>query len=344
LIVRESVMNPPPWHAQPRFALGHFPTPLEPLPRLTRELGGPRIWVKRDDCTGLASGGNKTRKLEFLIGDALAAGADTVVTFGAVQSNHARQTAAACAKAGLACHQVLSRSVSRPNPDYETNGNVLLGRLLGAQQHLCAPDAAEAYATNLLADLQSQGRKTYVIPAGGSNALGALGYAQCAVELVEQARRQGFELQFVMHASSSAGTQAGLLYGLQSQRADAAVVGINVYHPHPDALIQRVGKLHADMTSAYGGADRASPRINVNHAYIGEGYGQPSVECLDAIRMAAKLEGMLFDPVYSGKALAALIDQITLGNLNEYGDVVLIHTGGSPALYVYEHAFIQNGS
>jgi len=329
-----------PWDALPRFALGHWPTPLEPLPRLSAELGGPKVWLKRDDCSGLATGGNKTRKLEYLLGDAVASGADSVVTFGAVQSNHTRQTAAACAKAGLMCHQILTRTVQKTGAGYETGGNVLLSKVLGAQQHIVAPTDAKAYSMALVEDLQAKGNTAYVIPAGGSNALGAVGYAQCAQELCEQAQEHGFELEYVMHASASAGTQAGLLFGLQHLQAETQVLGVNVYHPDPAALSTRVEQLVRKMNDTYAPSTQlVAQAANVNHAYIGPGYGQPSAQCLDAIRTVARLEGILFDPVYSGKALAALIDQVTLGNLSGHKDVVLIHTGGSPALYVYEDAF-----
>lgn len=333
-------MSNPLWRDLPRFELGHWPTPLEPLDRLSEELGGPRIWVKRDDCSGLAFGGNKTRKLEFLIGDALAKGADTVVTFGAVQSNHARQTAAACAKAGLSCHQVLSRQVSSSDADYESGGNIMLGHLLHAEQHFVAPEDATQYSKNLLAELKQNGRQTYVVPAGGSNALGALGYAVCAQELQQQTRQAGIELAHVIHASSSAGTQAGLLFGFDQLGISAEVMGINVYHPDPANLHARVQTLVEEMTTLY--ADKQSntpPVVNVNHAYIGEGYGQPTEACVEAIRLVASLEGLLFDPVYSGKALAAMIDQVTLGNFRDAEDVLLIHTGGTPVLHVYRQQF-----
>ena len=331
------------WNDLPRFKLGHWPTPLEPLPRLSKELGGPNIWVKRDDCTGLAFGGNKTRKLEFLIGDALARGTDTVVTFGAVQSNHARQTAAACAKAGLVCHQVLSRQVHSSNPDYESGGNVMLGNLLHAEQHLVAPEDAAQYSKNLLKELKQAGCQTYVVPAGGSNALGALGYAICAQELAQQADQADIALAHIVHASSSAGTQAGLLFGLGQLGIRAEVLGINVYHPDPASLQSRVQDLLDEMSTLY--ADKqpnTDAQVRVNHAYIGEGYGQPTQACLDAIALVASLEGLLFDPVYSGKALAAMIDQVTLGNFDDARDVVLIHTGGTPVLPVYRQQLYVN--
>ena len=332
-------MSQLPWHQQPCLQLGHWPTPLEPLRNLSAELGGPTIWVKRDDCTGLAVGGNKTRKLEYLMGDALARGADTVVTFGAVQSNHARQTAAACAKAGLTCHQILSRSVANDNPGYESNGNVLLGNLLGAKQHIVDVEDTRDLTRSLLADLKAAGHEPYIIPAGGSNAQGALGYARCAEELQQQCMELGINLDCVVHASSSAGTQAGLLYGLAQLGCQPRVLGINVYHDDPGQLQQRVAALLEDLQQEFGHAESAPPAVEVNHAYLGDGYGQPTAQCLSAIRMAASLEGLLFDPVYSGKALAAMIDQVTLGNLQKFDDVILIHTGGSPALYVYEQAF-----
>lgn len=333
-----------PWHQQDHIPLGHWPTPLEPLRRLSRELGGPTIWVKRDDCTGLAVGGNKTRKLEFLLGEALQQGADTVVTFGAVQSNHARQTAAACAKAGLACHQVLSRTVASAHPAYESNGNVLLGNLLGAQQHLVDAEQTKVFTSELLQHLRNTGHTPYVIPAGGSNALGALGYARCAEELQQQCAAAGIDLGYVVHASSSAGTQAGLLYGLAHLGCDTEVLGINVYHEDPTTLQQRIIDLLDKMAARFGKATWDVAKVQVNHAYFGAGYGQPTAECLAAIRMAASLEGLLFDPVYSGKALAAIIDQVTLGNLNHHDDVILIHTGGSPALYVYDQVLTSAAS
>ncbi len=333
-------MSTKPWHDHSRFTLGHWPTPLEPLRRLSEELGGPTIWVKRDDCTGLAIGGNKTRKLEYLLGAALAAGADTVMTFGAVQSNHARQTAAACAKAGLQCHLVLSKQVTSSDPAYETGGNVLLGKLLGAHQHLVDPEQISDYTKHLRTQLHDAGKQTYLIPAGGSNAVGALGYALCAEELQQQSQQHGINLTKVIHASSSAGTQAGLVFGFQQLSLPVDVLGINVYHSDPAQLEQRVRELLQEMSDSYNGAPSSDPqKVYVNHAYIGDGYGQPTIECLDAIKMAAGLEGLLFDPVYSGKALAATIDQITVGAFSGVSDVVLIHTGGTPALNVYSQAF-----
>ncbi len=325
-----------PWSDLPRYQLGHWPTPLQHLKKLTAELQGPNIWIKRDDCTGLALGGNKTRKLEFLIADALAKNCDTVITFGALQSNHARQTAAACAAAGLACHQILTRSVASDHPDYESSGNVLLGSLLGATAHIVELQDAKSFSTALIADLENQGKHPYLIPAGGSSPLGALGYGTCAEELAQQCADQKINPGVLVHASSSAGTQAGLLFGLPAVDMHWRVMGINVYHEDPDRLRSNIDTLCTTMQASFEIVGPHLP-IEVNHAYFGQGYGIPTQECLDAIRTMARLEGILFDPVYSGKALAALIDQITLGNFDEYEDVVLLHTGGTPALWVYDH-------
>jgi L-cysteate sulfo-lyase len=325
-----------PWADLPRYQLGHWPTPLQHLKKLTAELQGPNIWIKRDDCTGLALGGNKTRKLEFLIADALAKNCDTVITFGALQSNHARQTAAACAAAGLDCHQILTRSVASDHPDYERSGNVLLGNLLGATAHIVELKDAKSFSAALVADLEKQGKHPYSIPAGGSSPLGALGYGTCAEELAQQCDEHKIKPGVLVHASSSAGTQAGLLFGLPAVEMRCRVMGINVYHEDPDRLRNTIDKLCIAMQARFEIEGPHLP-IEVNHAYFGEGYGIPTQECLDAIRTMARLEGILFDPVYSGKALAALIDQVTLGNFDEYDDVVLLHTGGTPALWVYDH-------
>ena len=325
---------------QPRIDLGQSPTPLEPLDRLSEELGGPRIWLKRDDCTGLATGGNKTRKLEYLMADALAQEADCIVTYGAVQSNHARQTAAACAKLGLPCHLILSERVPWPYDSYARQGNMLLDRLLGAQIHVCSLDDVAAKRKAVLADLADQGKKVYDIPAGGSSEIGALGYTRCLAELIAQCRDQSINTDLIVHASASAGTQSGLVFGKSLFAMPGRILGINVFHPDPQTLKDRVSNLVQSMTERWPGAALAEAfEVNVNHAYFGEGYGLPTRACIKAIRMAAQMEGLLFDPVYSGKALAALIDQINLGNFSHLNDVVLIHTGGSASLGAYIDAF-----
>lgn len=320
---------------QPRTHLAHLPTPLEKLPRLSEELSGPTIWLKRDDCTGLGLGGNKTRKLEYLLGEAISAGRDTVVTFGAMQSNHCRQTAAACARLGLACHLVLTDQVSSSDDRYHSGGNVLLDRLFGATLHVVSAGDRDTVRA-VLNDLQEKTR-LYVIPAGGSNATGALGYARCAWEIIEQCQQAAFTPDLIAHASSSAGTQAGLLWGLERMNANVQLLGFNVYHEDPDSLIQNIKAIIDDLDTQHQTKTKSPPEVN--HAYLGPGYGQISDETIAAIRLAATLEGIVFDPVYSGKALAGLIDQINIGIYSKQDHVVLIHTGGAPALNVYQASF-----
>ena len=331
----------------PRATLGFWPTPLTFLQKLSEELQGPRIWLKRDDCSGLATGGNKTRKLEYLLGAAKAQGADAVVTFGALQSNHARQTAAAAAVAGLPCHLLLSRQVPRKSKTYETQGNRLFNRIFHAQTEAFDADDQDGLR-NALQELRAQYGKLFVIPAGGSNAIGALGYVQAAAEIQTQCQAQNIALSHVLHASSSAGTQAGLIAGFQALHLEQdgapetapKVIGFNVYHPDPATLTSRIGALLEDLHSAYPWLPKvASQAIQVNHAYLGEGYGLPSDETLEAIRMVAQMEGILFDPVYSGKALAGMIDQISVGAFRDAEDVVFIHTGGVQALNAYSELF-----
>ena len=325
---------------QCKVPLMHGPTPLEPMDRLSEELGGPRIWLKRDDCTGLASGGNKTRKLEFLMAEATEQNADTVITYGAVQSNHARQTAAACAKLGLSCHLVLSERVHWPYESYARQGNVQLDKIFGAHLHICSVDDVASHRATLLRRFAEAGRQVFEIPAGGSSLRGALGYSQCLQELVSQCGTQGIAHDMIVHASASAGTQAGLVFGRSLLDVDCHILGINVFHPDPQTLKDRVGKLADGMFNAWPTVTALQPlQIDVNHAYFGDGYGLPTQACIEAISLAAQLEGVLFDPVYSGKALAAMIDQITLGNFSHFNDVVLVHTGGSASLSAYVDAF-----
>lgn len=323
-------------HAQPRVPLAHLPTPLEMLPRLSEALGGPRIWVKRDDCTGLATGGNKTRKLEYLLGAALEQGYQRVLTFGAVQSNHARQTAAACARLGLECHLLLSRRVPWPHPLYEAGANVLLDRFCGAQVTIVDLDQAEGAFAELRARLGGP-ESVYIVPAGGSSPTGALGYVQCAEEIVSQS--QALELHFasVFHASASAGTQAGLIAGFAALEQPVQVVGVNVFHPDPHTLEQRVDALASGVARTFA-PDLALPPATVDSEYLGEGYGIPNRAQMQAVQRAARLEGLIFDPVYSGKALHALVDQIQRGALAAQSDVLLLHTGGSAVWGVYDNA------
>ena len=323
----------------PRLDLGFTPTPLEPLDRLSELLGGPRIWIKRDDCTGLASGGNKTRKLEFLMGDAKANGADTVITYGAVQSNHARQTAAACAKLGIECHLVLSRRVTWRHPEYETSGNVLLDRLLGAHLHFTEPANVEALSRKLIEDLTHKGRNCYVVPTGGSNAIGALGYVRCAGEIVDQSGGLGFQPDLIVHATSSGGTQVGLIAGLIAENSKCAVLGINVYDTDPARIERRIARLLDETLDYVKLTPNASARPRIVHDFLGEDYGIPTRQTIDAIQTLAATEGIVTDPVYSGKALGGMFEMIRRGNLSSCDNVVFLHTGGTASLPVYTSAF-----
>lgn len=327
----------------PRVFLAHLPTPLERLDRLTKELGGPEIWIKRDDCTGLSTGGNKTRKLEFLMAEALAQGADTIITQGATQSNHARQTAAFSAKLGLACHILLEDRTGSNDANYNANGNVLLDHLHGATTSKRAGGTDMAAEMERLAETQrGEGRKPYVIPGGGSNPTGALGYVNCAFELVGQANDRGLLIDQIVTATGSAGTQAGLITGLRALNAGIPLLGIGVRAPREKqeesvfSLAQRTGeKLGCPGVVA-------RPDVMANTDYVGAGYGIPRVDTLEAIRMFAQLEGILLDPVYSGKGAAGLIDLVRKGQLKKGQRVVFLHTGGAAGLFGYDEVFADD--
>lgn len=329
----------------PRVELGFLPTPLMALPRLSKQLGGPRLWLKRDDCTGLATGGNKTRKLEYLLAHARIEQADTIVTFGAVQSNHARQTAAACARLGMPCHLLLARKVPWQHPVFESSGNALFDRLAGAHVQIVDAQELQQCRQELLNELEAAGALPYVIPVGGSNAVGAMGYARCAMELVEQSRELGFDLTDIVHASSSAGTQAGLLAGFAGMALDDTVIpprvhGINVSEADPQILPQQILNIASDVLADRALSARLQPAdVLVDDRYLGDGYGLPTPATTAAIRRLGAAEGVLMDPVYSGKAFAGLIDRIEQGEFAGVSDVVFIHTGGTAALAVYDNAF-----
>ena len=324
----------------PRVFLAHLPTPLERLDRLSKELGGPEIWIKRDDCTGLSTGGNKTRKLEFLMAEAEALGADMIVTQGATQSNHARQTAAFASKLGMNCHILLEDRTGSKDPNYKHNGNVFLDHLHGATAEL--RDAGldmNAEAENVADTLRAGGRKVYTIPGGGSNATGALGYVNCALELIHQANERGLKIDHLVHATGSAGTQAGLIVGLKAMNAGIPLLGIGVRAPKPKQE-ENVFKL-AEATAEKLGCPGVVARGDVvaNTDYVGEGYGFPTDGTIEAIEMFAQLEGILLDPVYSGKGAAGLIDLIRKGHFKKDQRIVFLHTGGSAALFGYTTAF-----
>lgn len=324
----------------PRVRLAHLPTPLEPMPRLTKHFGGPTLYVKRDDCTGLGLGGNKTRKLEFLMADALEQGADTVLTQGAVQSNHCRQTAAAAAKLGMKCILLFENRVTDADDAYFNSGNVLLDRIYDATilEYDAGTDMNAALAE--AADrVRGEGGKPYVIPGGGSSKVGALGYANCALELVAQANDMDVKIDHIIHATGSAGTQGGLVTGLKLVNAQIPVLGIGVNAPKDiqEARVFNLAEETADYLGVPGGVVRSD--IVANDEYIGEGYGIPTEGMLDAVHLAARMEGLLFDPVYSGKALDGMFDLIKKGHFGKKDTLVFLHTGGAVGLFGYQSVF-----
>jgi len=326
--------------AFPRVSLAQLPTALEAMSRLSAHLGGPEIYIKRDDCTGLATGGNKTRKLEFLMADAVQKGADTILTIGAVQSNHVRQTAAAAARMGLQCHALLETEVPCTQAAYEGSGNVLLDKLFNTQLTFHERGSDMPGATRALSDsLAEAGRKPYIIPVGGSNAIGALGYIDCAAELVEQLLQQGIRATHIVHATGSAGTQAGLLAGLQAQGSGITVTGISVSVDEA-TQIEKVAKLCGEVAELTGNSETVpNASIHVRDQYVGPGYGMPTKGMLEAVELCARLEGVLLDPVYSGKAMAGLIDMVRHGELTDDDTVIFLHTGGSAGLFAYDWFF-----
>ncbi len=324
----------------PRLHFAHLPTPLEPLKNLSKVLGGPNIWIKRDDCTGLAGGGNKTRKLEFLMADAVEQGADTIITQGATQSNHARQTAAIATKLGMACHILLEDRTGMQDMDYNYNGNVLLDQLFNAPlQKFPAGTDMNAAMEELAAALKADGKKPYIIPGGGSNHIGALGYVNCAMELLYQANTSGLKIDHVVHGTGSAGTQAGLVTGLSGSNSQVPVLGIGV-RVAKEIQENNVFNL-AERTADYLGIAGAVKREQVvaNCDYVGEGYGFPAPSTLEAIELFARTESILLDPVYSGKGAAGLIDLVRKGHFGKDENIVFIHTGGAQALFGYRQAF-----
>ena len=322
----------------PRANLCHKPTPLERMPRLSEHLGGPNLWVKRDDCTGLATGGNKTRKLDFLIGEALSKGVDTVVTQGAIQSNHVRQTVAAACKCGLKPHVLLEHRVPEQHCDehYQNSGNVLLDQLFGATiEYRPAELDMNAQAQAVTEKLNQNGNKAYFIPGGGSNETGALGYAECAQEIVEQSSDLEFKPDWIVQATGSTGTQAGMVAGVHCLAANIPVMGVSVRQPK-EKQIDAVFNLASSTVEMLCAPILSKDSILVDDGYVGEGYGIPAKSTLEAIQLAARFEGLLVDPVYSGKGLAGLIGMIRQGFFEASDNIVFLHTGGESALFAYE--------
>ena len=322
----------------PNANLCHRPTPLEPMKRLSDHLQGPNLWIKRDDCTGLATGGNKTRKLDFLIGEALAQGADTVVTQGAIQSNHVRQTVAAACRCGLKAHVLLEHRVPQEHCDthYMHSGNLMLDQLFGATiEYRPAGLDMNEQALSVSNSLNDKGAKSYFIPGGGSNEIGALGYAVCAQEIIEQSKSHGFKPDWIVQATGSTGTQAGMVAGIHCLEIGIPIMGISVRQPK-SKQIEAVYKLAESTVNLLEGKPLDKDKILVDDGYVGEGYGIPAESTLEAIKLAARFEGILVDPVYSGKGLAGLVG-LSKNNFFKTGqNVVFLHTGGESALFAYE--------
>jgi D-cysteine desulfhydrase len=316
-------------------------TPLEKLGRLSALLGGPDLYIKRDDLLGLAGGGNKTRKLEFLVADALAKGADTLITCGAVQSNHCRLTLAAAAKEGLKCRLVLEERVAN-SYDANASGNNFLFRLLGVEDVTVVRAGVDLAAEmQKVADqVAALGRRAYIIPGGGSNALGALGYVSCAEEILAQAYDMGLRLDHIVCASGSTGTHAGLICGLVGNNSHIPLTGINVrrtrqeQEPNVHKLAQEV----AALLGIAGGIPREA--ITALGDWVGPGYSLPTPEMVEAVRLLAQVEGVLLDPVYTGKAMAGLLALVRGGTFARGQNVLFVHTGGAPALYAYQTVLV----
>jgi len=318
----------------PRVPIAHLPTPLEPMPRLSERLKGPELWVKRDDQTGLASGGNKTRKLEYLLAAAQAEGADTLITGGAPQSNHCRQTAAAAARAGLRCVLVLGGSPAA------ATGNILLDRLLGAEIVWTRDAPRDEMMQATFRRERAAGRKPYLIPYGGSSPIGACAYVAAVEELAAQLNAQNLPpFDRIIFASSSGGTHAGLTVGVRALGMPSQVFGISIDKPEVELTGEIVARL-ADETAALLGLDfsfRAGD-LSASADYLGGGYGVMGEGEAEAIFLFARAEGILLDPVYTGRAAAGMIDLIRRGVFARGERILFWHTGGLPALFAPPYA------
>lgn len=331
-----------------RFARRRYtpgPTPLHFLPNFTKALGGPNVWIKRDDLLGLSPGGNKTRKLEFLVADALAQGADTLITCGAPQSNHCRITLAAAVVEGLKCRLVIEERIAG-SYDEQASGNHFLFRLMGVESITVVPAGTDiGAAMRREADaLAALGRKAYVIPGGGSNALGGLGYVACAQELQQQWFEQSLRIDRLLVASGSSGTHGGLVSGFLGNRIDIPIVGIGVSRnpADQDPLVHQEAQAIADLL----GLRTVVPRQSVLSfgEYWRPKYSLPNAAMIEAVRMMARTEAILLDPVYTGKAVAGLIDLSRNGYFRKGENVLFVHTGGSPALFANLPSFSESAS
>lgn len=324
----------------PRRRYTHGFTPIEFMPALSEHLGGPNLYIKRDDLLGLTSGGNKTRKLEFLVADAIAQGADTLITVGAVQSNHCRLTLSAAVKEGLKCQLVLEERV--PNSyKKDASGNNFLFKLLGVEKIKVFASGTDLQAEmqKLADDLAKQGRKAYLIPGGGSNKLGSLGYVSCAEEILQQTYDLGLKLDNIVCSSGSGGTHSGLVAGLVGNNANITLTGIST-RAKSEPQIAKILKLSNEVAQLLElSTDIKKEDIIVYDDYVGDGYSLSTETMVEAVKLFAQLEGILLDPVYTGKTAAGLIDLVRKGHFDKDDNVLFVHTGGSPALYAYQDYF-----
>ncbi len=325
----------------PRRRYSHGPTPLEFLPNFSQVLNGPRVWIKRDDLLGLSPGGNKTRKLEFLVADALAQGCDTLITCGAPQSNHCRITLSAAVKEGLRCRFVIEERIPGSYRD-DASGNHFLFRLFGVEAITVVPAGTNmAAAMQQVADeVARAGRKGYVIPGGGSNALGGLGYVACAQELQQQCFDQGVRLDHVVVGSGSSGTHGGLLAGFLGNRFDVPILGVGVSRDPQDQapLVHKEAQAVCDLL----GLGIAVPldAVTCIGGYWQPKYSVPNARMVEAVQLLARTEAILLDPVYTGKVMAGLIGMSREGRFRSDENVLFVHTGGAPALHAYERELL----
>lgn len=323
----------------PRITLGHWPTPLEELPRLTKQLGGPQLFIKRDDQTGLATGGNKTRALEFLVSDALDRDSDVLITAGSAQSNHARQTAAAAARCGLTCHLILRGQ--RPT---DVTGNLLLNHLLGACVHWAGDRPLDSLMNDVAHELRVSGRKPHILPYGGSSDLGILGYAVGIEELVTQIDQQQVSVDRIVVASASGGQQAGFVLGKKALGLDMGVLGMATEKRRVEAMPFML-KLVESAASRLGlNLPFEEADFEFHEEYLGKGYATPAHAEWEAIQLLARSEGILLDPVYTGRAFAGMVDLIRQGVIGRDETVCFWHTGGTAGLFPWSDWLVSNDS
>ncbi|MBD9373524.1 D-cysteine desulfhydrase family protein [Rhizobium sp. ARZ01] len=328
--------------AFPKVSLSQWPTPIERWDRLSDYLVGPQIFAKRDDIGSLGLGGNKLRKLEYLIADARASGCDLIMTTGALQSNHARLTAAACARLGIDCHLVLKDEVRGRSEAYAHSSNKFLDHLFGARVDVVGAEVPieEAFASRVDTH-QRKGRKPYLIPVGGSNPIGCLGYVSAALEIASQSAEAPFSHIYV--TSGSAGTHAGLVVGTALARLPSKLVGVSIARDAPEQG-EIVRHLAAQTAELVGVDDQALADIVIDDGFYRPGYGLPNSASLEALSLCARLEGVVVDPVYTSKTMAALIADVRRGSFKSDDRILFIHTGGAPALFVYEEQFDADGN